>query len=284
MESVNVRNLEQIQEDDARRRPSRLIALMLASIGGAAIVVVAVMSAKRAGPPASNKDDALSALVTQSKQSRELAADKLDGTQVTFPEILSDEGKPTTALAAVKDERGNLVKQPEPAAGAPATPPPAGDRLSVMPLPAAALLTQTPVTSAPKDDLTRMAESASKPPDSAELAQPGSEGGYQIQVASFKNAPDADAFAADLRRRGHRAYRQAAYVPDRGLWHRVRIGPFKTRYEAIKYKEKFERTERVSPFVVDPDKVKLAEDVRAAKMRVRERRAAAGRAMSGGDE
>ncbi len=41
MESVNVRNLEQIQEDDCGRRPSRLIPLMLASVGGAAIVVAA---------------------------------------------------------------------------------------------------------------------------------------------------------------------------------------------------------------------------------------------------
>ncbi len=32
---------------------------------------------------------------------------------MTFPGILSDDEKPTTALAAVKDERGNLVKQPE---------------------------------------------------------------------------------------------------------------------------------------------------------------------------
>src|SRR5262245_26878097 len=113
MESVNVRNLEQIQEEDAKRRPSRLIALILASTGGAAIVMACVMSAKRTGPAATQKDDPLAALVAQSKANPAVAADKLDGTQVTFPELLSDQGNPTTALAAVKDERGNLVKQPE---------------------------------------------------------------------------------------------------------------------------------------------------------------------------
>ena len=95
---------------------------------------------------------------------------------------------------------------------------------------------------------------------------------YIVQVASFKKASDADAFVADLRKRGHRAFRQAAYVPDRGLWHRVRIGPFKTKYQALLYKKKFEKSERVSPFVVDPDRVKHAEEIRAAKLAIRKKK------------
>jgi len=55
-------------------------------------------------------------------------------------------------------------------------------------------------------------------------------------------------------------------VPDRGIWHRVRIGPFKTKLEALKYKERFERTERIAPFLIDPDKVKQAEEQRAARI------------------
>ena len=278
MESVNVRNLEQIQEDDPKRRPTRTLALLLASIGGAAIVMAGVMTAKRASPPATSKDDPLAALVASAKSSS-VPPEKLDGTQVTFPELLSDQGSPTTALAAVKDERGNLVKQPEELLlppGSPTAPPPAGDRLPVVPLPAGNLLVQTPVTTQPKDQLAQLAASASRVDESAEMAPPGSEGGYQIQVASFRSAPEADAFANDLRRRGHRAFRQAAYVPDRGLWHRVRVGPFKTKFDAIKYREKFEKTERVSPFVVDPDKVKQAEDIRAAKMAIRAKKKGGG--------
>lgn len=288
METVNVRNLEQIQEDDPKRRPSRTTALLLASIGGAAIVMAGVMSAKRAGPPSTSPEDPLAALVAEAKSSASVPPEKLDGTQVTFPEILSDQGSPTTALAAVKDERGRLVRQPDELMlppGAPTAPPPATDRLPVVPLPAGSLLLQTPVTTAPKDELSRLAASASKVEDGAQMAPAGAEGGYQIQVASFRKADEADAFAADLRRRGHRAYRQAAYVADRGLWHRVRIGPFKTKYEAIKYKQGFETKERVSPFVVDPDKVKQADQIRAAKAaaRARKTRGGASYPAGGGD-
>ncbi len=277
MESVNVRNLEQIQEEDPKRRSSRLAVILLSSVGGAAIVMAAVMSAKRSGPPATSSDDPLTALVAQAKSSANVPAEKLDGTNVTFPELLSDQGKATTALAAVKDERGNLLRQSEELAlppGAPTFPPPATDRLPVVPLPAGSLLAQTTVTSQPKDQLTQLAASASKVGDDVNAAPPGAEGGYQIQVASFRIATEADTFAADLRKRGHRAYRQAAYVADRGLWHRVRIGPFKTKFEAIKYREKFEKTERVSPFVVDPDKVRLAEEIKAHKIAIRNKRKA----------
>jgi len=287
MESVNVRNLEQIQEDDPKRRPTRTTALLLASIGGAAIVMAGVMSAKRAGPPSTSKDDPLAALVASAKATGSLPPEKLDGTQVTFPEILSDEDSPTTALAAVKDERGRLVKQPDQLTrppGAATAPPPASDRLPVVPLPAGNLLVQTPVTTAPKDQLSQLAANASHVDDDATMAPPGAEGGYQIQVASFRKAAEADAFVADLRRRGHHAYRQAAYVADRGLWHRVRIGPFKSRYQAIQYKKKFEKTERVSPFVVDPDKVKLAEEIRAAKVAARARKHRGGASYPAGED
>lgn len=92
------------------------------------------------------------------------------------------------------------------------------------------------------------------------------EGGFQLQIASFKEPADAAKLVEDLRRRGHRAYSQAAKVPERGLWHRVRIGRFKTKFEAMKYKGEFER---VSPFVVDPDKVKQAERMRAMRLSAR---------------
>jgi cell division protein FtsN len=274
MESANVRNLEQIQEEEPRRRPSRLAALVLCSMAGSAIVVAGVMNTKRQGPASVNKDDPLATLVAEAKSSNATPAEKLDGTSVSFPELLSDQGKPTTALAAVKDERGNLLRQEnfELPPGSPTTPPPAGDRLSVMPLPAGTLLSSTPITTQPKDRLTALAATKTKLDEAIVVSAPGAEGGYQIQVASFKQAPDADVFAEDLRKRGHKAYRQAAYVPERGLWHRVRIGPFKTKFEAIKYKEKFESTERVSPFVVDPDKVRQAEESRNAKLEARKKR------------
>ena len=56
LESVNVRNLEQIQESDSGRRSSRLGAFVLASLAGAALVATAVLvleknSRRRKRPP-----------------------------------------------------------------------------------------------------------------------------------------------------------------------------------------------------------------------------------------
>jgi DedD protein len=270
MASVNVRNLEQIQEQDSAR-PSRIGTLLLVSLAGAAVVTAFVMMSKKGGAPARSTQDPLAQLVAEARTPG-TPAEVLDGKDVSFPRILSDETTPTTALAAVKDERGRLVKQgdaaPDPArdANGGLMPPPATDRLPVVPLPVGTLLNSSPVITTPRDSLTDLAASAAAAKTDTELAPEGMEGGFQLQVASFKEQPDADRTVEDLRKRGHRAFRQAAHVPDRGLWHRVRIGPFKTKLEALKYKDRFERTERIAPFLIDPDKVKQAEEQRAAKL------------------
>lgn len=272
MQPVNVRNLEQIQEQDGVPKPSRLGALLLAALASAAVVTSSVMMSRQKGPPAASSADPLAELVANAKT--QAPAERLEGKDVTFPAVLSDREKPTTALAAVKDERGRLVAQDEqqsPASAAAAAPPPAADRLPVVPLPIGTLLTATPVTTEPKDRLTTLAKDAAQGSESAALAPAGSDGGFQLQVASFKDQNDADKLVEELRHRGHRAFRQAAYVPERGLWHRVRIGPFKTKFEAQKYKAEFERSERVSPFLVDPEKVKQAEQNRAMRLAAQEK-------------
>ncbi len=269
MAQVNVRNLEQIQEHDAAP-PSRIGTLLLVSLAGAAVVSAFVMMSKKTGAPARSTQDPLAALVAEAKTPG-TPAEELDGRDVSFPRILSDGASPTTALAAVKDERGRLVKQEEPAEPSQATalmgsPPPASDRLPVVPLPAGTLFNSSPVITNPRDVLTDLAASAAASKTDAELAPEGSDAGFQLQVASFKDQAEADRAVDDLRKRGHRAFRQAAHVPDRGLWHRVRIGPFKTKLEALKYKERFERTERIAPFLIDPEKVKQAEELKAARI------------------
>lgn len=265
MDSVNVRNLDQIQESDGHPKAGKWSALLLASIGGAALVLAAVMTLKRSEPPARSSADPLAALVAQAKRGDGPAAEDVAPKESTFPSILSDGQQPTTALAVVKDERGQLVKHD----AQPVTPPesakPAANQLPAVPLPVGTLLAATPVTTQPKDGLTELAKDVSRI-DQTTAPPPGSEGGYQIQVASFKDQLEADQFVEELRRRGHRAYRQAAYVADRGLWHRVRIGPYQTKYAAQQYQKEFEKKERMSTFLVDPDKVKRQEELRAAKL------------------
>lgn len=271
MQPVNVRNLDDIQEEERTSKTSRFAALLLASLAGAAIVTALVVASKKNSAPAQPARDPIADLVAEAK-GRGPAADKLGTREVSFPGILSDDSTPTTALAAVRDERGKLVVQSDASAAPPAAPPPAADRLPVVPLPVGDLLGATPVTTQPKDDLVALAAGRSKVPENAELAPAGMDGGYQLQVASFKDQADADRLVEDLRRRGHRAYRQAANVPERGVWHRVRVGPFKYKFEAVKYKGEFERVERMSPFLVDPDKVKQAEDNRAMRLAAREKK------------
>jgi DedD protein len=275
MAEVNVRNLEQIQEQDSGR-PSRIGTLLLVSLAGAAVVSASVMMSKKSGPAARSSQDPLAALVAEAKNPG-IPAEQLDGKDVTFPRILSDDSSPTTALAAVKDERGRLVKQddalPSGLAGTiNGAPPPAGDRLPVVPLPMGTLLNSSSVITTPRDALTDLAGSAAAAKTDAELAPEGNESGFQLQVASFKDQAEAERAVEDLRKRGHRAFRQAAHVPDRGLWHRVRIGPFKTKLEAQKYKERFERTERIAPFIIDPERVKLVEEQRAARISALQKR------------
>jgi cell division septation protein DedD len=275
MPEVNVRNLEQIQEQDSAR-PSRIGTLLLVSLAGAAVVSAFVMMSKKSGPPARSTQDPLAALVAGSKAAG-TPAEALEGKDVSFPRILSDDASPTTALAAVKDERGRLVKQegpvdPSEASAVLGAPPPASDRLPVVPLPAGTLFNSSPVITSPRDALTDLAASAAASKTDAELAPEGSDAGFQLQVASFKDQGEAEKAVEDLRKRGHRAFRQAAHVPDRGLWHRVRIGPFKTKLEALKYKERFERTERIAPFLIDPERVKQAEEQRAARLSALQKR------------
>jgi cell division septation protein DedD len=273
MQPVNVRNLDDIQEEDRGSRTSRFAALLLASLAGAAIVTAAVVMSRRGGAVQHATRDPLADLVLAQKNLGP-SADKLETREVSFPGILSDGDKPTTALAAVRDEHGRL--QPPPAApAATAGPPPSVNRLPVVPLPVGDMLGATPVTTQPKDGLVALAADKSKLPANGELAPAGMDGGFQLQVASFKEQAEADRLVEDLRRRGHRAYRLAANVPERGIWQRVRIGPFKTKFEANKYKTDFERQERITPFVVDPDKVKQAAEIRAARLAAREKKASA---------
>ena len=49
---------------------------------------------------------------------------------------------------------------------------------------------------------------------------------YFLQAGSFQNAPDADNLKARLALVGIEASIQTTNLPDKGLWHRVRVGPY----------------------------------------------------------
>jgi cell division septation protein DedD len=105
--------------------------------------------------------------------------------------------------------------------------------------------------------MTRAATDAAQIAVAAEPTAPvGHEGGYQLQVSSFRTQAEADQFAAQLRARSHKAYVVEAHVPGRGTWFRVRIGPFPSQQAAASYRSGFEGREHVVPFLVTPTREK----------------------------
>lgn len=261
LDTASVRNLDEIQEADHEPRPSRLGALVLASLGGACIVFAAVALLRAPAPPKPVVTDPLGDLIAKSRPAgQETKKNEGLGQEVTFPGMLSDRKK-TTALEAVRDMPAASAAAAASAApfvlppGAPTEPPPAADRLPVMPLPAQQVLAPERQT-AKSDTLGAMAKYVARE-DGTEMTEPGMPGGYQLQVSSFKTQAEADGFATALRRRGHKAYVEPAHVKGRGLWHRVRIGPFKYRRSAVLYRQDFEAKERLVTFIVDPPKTKV---------------------------
>lgn len=49
---------------------------------------------------------------------------------------------------------------------------------------------------------------------------------FFLQAGAFQNAPDADNLKARLALLGVEASIETSAVPDKGIWHRVRIGPY----------------------------------------------------------
>lgn len=54
----------------------------------------------------------------------------------------------------------------------------------------------------------------------------GAKESFYLQAGAFQNAPDADNLKARLALLGMQASIQTTTLPDRGVWHRVRIGPY----------------------------------------------------------
>jgi len=259
-----LRNIDEIREQPFDQS-SKVGALVLASFGGACIVFAA-LALMRAPDQAAlpEKSDPLGELVKSvATPKRAQARAKLDSSEVTFPGILTDRDNPTTSMEAVRARRGRRAKsgatavRPLPAGVLPNRPPPPTDRLPVVPLPAKDMVGRARVKVAAPDTLSRIARGVSREPVSAKLAEEGRAGAYQLQVSSFKKADDATQFALALRRRGHKAHVEKAHVKGRGIWYRVRIGPFKYKRSAQIYRQDFEAKERMVTFVVNPPRTRV---------------------------
>jgi cell division septation protein DedD len=253
--------------------------MVLASFGGASIVFVALAMMRAPSEAKLEPTDPLGDLVARSHPAgAPRPAHRLGSDDISFPAVLSDQKDPTTAMEVVRSARDRERERerrrrggtaaPEP----PQPPPPSRvetrpptDPLRTEPLPAGDVLNDDRGRPAKNDKLRLRADSLNaKHEHGGTMVDAGRSGGYQLQVSSFKNLTDAESFAQALRRRGHRSYIETAHVKGRGVWHRVRIGPFRYKRSAMIYRQNFEAKERLVTFVVDPPKTRvrigLAED------------------------
>jgi outer membrane autotransporter protein len=67
------------------------------------------------------------------------------------------------------------------------------------------------------------AKPAAQPPATATASQ-----SYFLQAGSFSNEADADKLKARLALLGMEASVQSVTIPDKGVWHRVRLGPYRS--------------------------------------------------------
>ena len=62
--------------------------------------------------------------------------------------------------------------------------------------------------------------------------QPSLKDKYYLQAGSFQDTEDAESLKAKIAMLGMEAYVQSADLSEKGMWHRVRVGPF-TKIDAI---------------------------------------------------
>lgn len=100
------------------------------------------------------------------------------------------------------------------------------------PAPAKPAAAAAPPTAAenkkPRFDFYNILPGTEEPVPDQALKQPaaGSREQYFLQAGAFPNETDADNLKARLALMGVEATVQSANVPDKGVWHRVRVGPF----------------------------------------------------------
>jgi len=73
-----------------------------------------------------------------------------------------------------------------------------------------------------------------KPADKTRVSDRKQSDGYEphlLQAGSFQNVDDAEKLKAKLALLGVEANVQSANIPDKGVWYRVRLGPYKTADE-----------------------------------------------------
>ena len=100
-----------------------------------------------------------------------------------------------------------------------------------------------------KEDVKVAAEKKTDPRPVKMEAPKVPEERYFVQVASFPSAADAKKRKAELEAKGYSVVVVTADIPGKGIYHRVRLGPFSSLDKAKNFALKFEKKEKVSTFI-----------------------------------
>lgn len=97
--------------------------------------------------------------------------------------------------------------------------------------PAEVASTNAKASGKPRFDFYTILPGSEEPVSEQQIKQAAKQDGaakdsYFLQVGSFQAAAEADNMKARLALLGLEAVIQTAEIPDKGVWHRVRIGPF----------------------------------------------------------
>ncbi len=72
---------------------------------------------------------------------------------------------------------------------------------------------------------------------------------FTLQLSSFQDRSEAEAFHQRLIRAGYEPYIARAEVPDKGTWYRVRLGGYSSYTAAVAAKKKFEAEQKIIAYV-----------------------------------
>lgn len=263
-----MRDLDQLRErgDEGPGRKLAMFALA-ATVAVSAVFAMGILIGR--GDPASaapNEDPLAQLQASAAAKAAPEATEtvKVEAKRLSFPAALTDDDPLVEASVAAAAAELRVPSRrvppvpplPPPPAIPPAPEPAAMPRVAPPPPVTPSTVPAAHAASATDARLSRVARhdplvAAAMPSEPAAPRAPvGRDGEFTLQVVSYESPGPAEEFAKTLRARGHKAFVMAADVPGRGRFHRVRIGPFKTRREAQSYQKGFEADERMHTIVV----------------------------------
>jgi len=75
------------------------------------------------------------------------------------------------------------------------------------------------------------------------------QGGYVVQVASFKQLPDATGLRDRLVSKGYSVFTQEADLGEKGVWYRVMVGPYAGKDAAGQAAERLKVDEKLAGII-----------------------------------